>query len=476
MKNNIILNTDSYKVSHWMQYPEHTSDVFSYIEARGAKQGMLPYVVPFGIQMFVEKNLLTPITQADIDEAEMIYSAHLGPYVFNKAAWEYILKEHGGLLPVEIKATPEGLPIPVKNAIVTIHNTDPECYWLTSYLETSMLRDVWYPTTVATISHQAKQIIAEGLKKTNGSTDGIDFMLHDFGCRGVSSQESAEMGGLAHLINFKGTDTVSALRAAREYYGSVEMPAFSVIAAEHSTACANSNSETKDDFAYAEKMVSILEQQVKRVNGFAIVAAVADTYDVYRFADEYLGTRLKSRIENSGGKFVARPDSGNPVTVPVEIVEILMKRFGYTTNSLGYKMLPPCIGVLQGDGINLEAIREILALAESKGLAASNFVFGMGGGLLQHCDRDWFKFAMKASAVCVNNQWRDVFKDPITDPGKLSKKGVLTTIRDTGGNIQTVRKDLVRANDENLMQTVYRNGALHKRVTFDQVRKNALII
>ena len=35
--NNIILLTDSYKVSHHVQYPENTTKIYSYFESRGGK-------------------------------------------------------------------------------------------------------------------------------------------------------------------------------------------------------------------------------------------------------------------------------------------------------------------------------------------------------------------------------------------------------------------------------------------------------
>ena len=39
--------------------------------------------------------------------------------------------------------------------------------------------------------------------------EGLPFKLHDFGARGVSSLESAMLGGMAHLVNFRGTDTLT---------------------------------------------------------------------------------------------------------------------------------------------------------------------------------------------------------------------------------------------------------------------------
>ncbi|MBZ4217742.1 hypothetical protein K9B40_24535, partial [Klebsiella aerogenes] len=85
--------------------------------------------------------------------------------------------------------------------LAVIYNTDPKCYWLTSFLETPLLRGIWYPTTVATNSYENKKLILEYLEKTGDPTT-IDFKLHDFGARGVSSLESAGIGGAAHLVNF----------------------------------------------------------------------------------------------------------------------------------------------------------------------------------------------------------------------------------------------------------------------------------
>ena len=47
-QDNIILATDSYKLTHWRQYPPDTEVVYSYFESRaGAK---FPYTVFFGLQ------------------------------------------------------------------------------------------------------------------------------------------------------------------------------------------------------------------------------------------------------------------------------------------------------------------------------------------------------------------------------------------------------------------------------------------
>ena len=63
----------------------------------------------------------------------------------------YIADELDGKLPIEIKAVEEGTPVEVGNVLMTVENTDKQCYWLPNYLE-SLLLQVWYPSTVATLS------------------------------------------------------------------------------------------------------------------------------------------------------------------------------------------------------------------------------------------------------------------------------------------------------------------------------------
>lgn len=175
LQNNILLNSDSYKYSQYPQYPPFTEVVHSYIESRGGKYRDVLF---FGLQMFIKEYLMNPVRMEDIDIAEEIITAHGEP--FNRGGWEYIVKKHGGWLPVRIKAIPEGMVIPHQNVLVTIENTDPNCYWLTSFLETALLRAIWYPTTVATNSYHMKLLILNNLIKT-GDPNGIDFKLHDFG-------------------------------------------------------------------------------------------------------------------------------------------------------------------------------------------------------------------------------------------------------------------------------------------------------
>lgn len=447
MKKNIILNSDSYKYSMYNQYPEGTEVVYSYIESRGGKWDSTLF---FGLQAFIKEYLLEPITQEDIDTAEQIIKAHGEP--FYKEGWEYILNEHNGLLPVVIKAVPEGTVVPVKNVLLTIENTDPNCFWLTTFLETALLRAVWYPTTVATNSYESKKIINKWLEK-NGTTNNIDFKLHDFGARGVSSLESSGIGGAAHLVNFKGTDNIYGLMWAREYY-SAGISGFSVPAMEHSTVTS---------WTRLNEVESYQNMILKNPNG--VVSIVSDSYDIYK-ACQMFGKELKQDIIDNNVSLVVRPDSGIPNIVVSNCLEILDSYFEHQINDKGYKVINR-VKVLQGDGINDKMIDLILDTADSYGYSADNILFGQGGALLQQLDRDTQKFAMKCSAIRVNGEWRHVFKDPITDKGKSSKKGRVTLYKDTRGYYSGV-EDWPTP----VLETVFENGKLIKEYTFEEVRNN----
>jgi nicotinamide phosphoribosyltransferase len=457
---NLILNTDSYKVSMFKQYPAGTTGVYSYIESRG---GRYDQTVFFGLQAFIKEYLLEPITQADIDIADEILTAHGEP--FNRAGWQYILDKHNGYLPVVIRAVAEGTVVPVKNVLATIENTDPECFWLTTWLETALLRAVWYGTTVATQSYTIKQVILDYLERT-GDPSTIDFKLHDFGARGVSSMESAGIGGAAHLVNFMGTDTITGVLYAREYYNA-GIAGFSIPAAEHSTITSwGRDNEVK---AYENMLTQFAKPG-------SIVAVVSDSYDIFNAASKLWGEDLRQRVIDSGATVVIRPDSGDPVEVNRRLVEILGEKFGYTTNSKGFKVLNN-VRLIQGDGINELTVRSILGAFMAMGWSADNIAFGMGGALLQIVDRDTQRFAMKCSAMQMNGEWVDVVKDPVTDPGKKSKAGRVS-LYESGGEYESGVTAPSRWTDRGIgwtdvLEEVYRDGKLVKEIDFATVRANS---
>lgn len=456
---NLLLRTDSYKVSHWLQYPPGAQTIYSYIESRG---GLFSHSVFFGLQAYLREYLATPVTIADIDEAESLFAAHGVP--FHRAGWLHLVEKHAGRLPIRIRAVEEGSVIPVKNSLLTIENTDPEFYWLTSYLETEMLRAIWYPTTVATLSAMVKSIILEHLEKTSDDPLGqIPFKLHDFGARGVSSLESAALGGMAHLVNFQGTDTVTALLAARRYYDD-PMAGFSIPAAEHSTI----TSWGKEHECEAYR--NMLQQFAKPGK---LVAVVSDSYDIYHACEHIWGKELRDAVVRSGATVVIRPDSGDPTETVLRVAQILARQFGTTMNSKGYHVLN-YVRIIQGDGMNFQSIAECLAKLCQQQFSADNIAFGMGGGLLQQVNRDTMKFAMKCSAIQVQGRWRDVFKSPVSDMGKASKAGRLVLVQSAQGEMSTKRLEQSLASDTELLQTVYQDGQCLKTTSFQEVRQRAL--
>lgn len=456
--NNIILLTDSYKTSHSVQYPPGTTNVYSYLESRGSD--ILNQVQFFGLQYILKKYLVGQVvTQDKIDEAAEICKLHGVP--FNREGWEYILSAHGGKLPVRIKAVPEGTVVPTKNVLMTVENTDPKCFWLTNYLE-SLLVQVWYPCTVASLSRECKLQIKKGLKQTSDETNA-DFKLQDFGFRGVSSVESAAIGGAAHLINFKGTDTLAAIVMLRNFY-SETCAGFSIPASEHSTI--TSWGRTQEAEAYRNMLQ-------KYPTG--LVACVSDSYNIYDACSKLWGDELKAEVLGRDGTLVIRPDSGDPVKVILKCLDLLGEAFGYTLNEKNYKVLDPHVRIIQGDGVDLNEIILILSHMEKAGWSAENIGFGMGGGLLQKLDRDTMKFAFKCSSVTVDGEDRDVFKSPIDAPFKQSKRGRVTLIKTLGAHGVGYTSGLAPTSnrEEEALQLVFENGELAFGDTFSEIRRRA---
>ncbi len=460
MEHNICTLTDSYKIGHYNMYPKDTEIVYSYFESRkGAKFNKTLF---FGLQYLIKEYLTgVQVTREKIDDAKAMMDVHLGPGSFNIEGWDYILEKYKGLLPVKIKAVPEGLSIPTNNVLMTVRNTDPRVGWLTNYLET-FLTHVWSSSTVATLSREVKILCKHYLETTSTNMDGLDFMLHDFGFRGISSIESAGICGAGHLINFQGTDTIRAIEFAKEYYDS-GVCAFSVPATEHSIMTSLGPDEEH----------KVVKQLIKDYPT-GILSVVIDSYDYERFIDQ-IAFNNRMDIISREGKFVFRPDSGEPVPTTLRVFELLDKVFGSTTNDKGYKVLHPKVGVLWGDGIDYMGIRNILHAITADGWSAENIVFGMGGGLLQKVNRDTQRFAFKCSAQKRSGTWYDIFKKP-KDISKMSKKGkqYLYAVKGAHGTSYTTT-NVKDPNKKNILETVFENGKLVKEFTFDEVRENASI-
>lgn len=453
---NLILDVDSYKASHFLQYPRGTTQLFSYVESRG---GRFDRTLFFGLEYILKQQLTKRVTAEMVRQADAFFKRHGVPFPCD--GWDYIARELGGRLPIRIRAVPEGSIIPTHNVLMTVESTDPRVFWLVGWLETQILR-VWYPITVATQSYFIKRDILNALEKSADDPIGeIGFKLHDFGSRGVSSRETAEIGGAAHLVNFMGSDTVAGVWCANHYYHH-EMAGFSIPAAEHSTITAWGKANEAD--AYRNMLA-----RFARPN--AIVAVVSDSYDLENAVVNLWGNTLREQVIASGATVVIRPDSGDPPLIVRRTLEQLDAAFGHTINSKGYRVLNH-VRVIQGDGINQSSIRAILNTALDGGYSATNLTFGMGGALLQQVNRDTQKFAMKLSQATINGERVAVSKDPVTDPTKKSKAGRLDLIR-TAQGVETIALDGDAEDERSLLRTVFENGELLVDDSLDTVRRRA---
>ena len=445
---NRIIDTDSYKSSHWLQYPPNTTRAFFYLESRGSDRDWNETVF-FGLQYLLKNYFLAPFTQAMVEEAREVIRAHGLP--FNYDGWTNLIKKHHGKLPLRIRAVAEGTVVPLHNVLMTVETTDDEFAWVGSWFETQLLR-VWYAITVATQSWQIKRDVYKYLSETADDADAeIAFKVHDFGARGVSSQETAAIGGAAHLVNFMGTDTMASLLLHRKFYHA-EMAGFSIPAAEHSTI--TSWGRENEIEAYRNMLKNFAKPN-------ALVAIVSDSWNIYEAVEKIWGEQLKQEVIDSGATIVIRPDSGEPVEVVSKVAQLLGEKFGFDINSKGYKVLKN-VRIIQGDGVNQNSIRAILERLKTEGFSASNIAFGIGGSLLQKVDRDTLKFAYKCSAIVTNGELREVYKQPITDSGKTSKRGRLDLILDENGKYKTVKIEVENAIsvENSQLQTVFGNGEL----------------
>lgn len=455
---NLILATDSYKVQHYGQYPPGTSSIYSYFESRVG--GRYDEVTFFGLQYYLLKYLQGEVvTSAHIKEAQIVLDQHLGPDALNVAGWQHIVEQHGGRLPLRIKAVPEGTTVKSGNVLMTVENTCPDCFWLTNYMET-MLTKVWYPTTVCSASRRQKSTILRWLMRT-GDPSLIDFKLHDFGYRGVSSEETAALGGAAHLVHFKGTDTIAGVQMARIYYTANPMPGVSIAATEHSTI--TSWGEERECEAY---------ENLLNLHPTGLVACVSDSYDIFKACSEHWGRTLQEKVLARNGTLVVRPDSGYPPHIVPQVLNLLGHAFGYTTNEKGYKVLDPHVRVIQGDGVDEGSLEDVLMAVAEAGWSTDNVAFGSGGALLQKWNRDTHRFAFKASHTVQNGQGRDVFKQPTTDDSKASKRGRLALIKGPTG-FSTVREDAAGDFGGDTLVDVFNNGLLQAYSNFETIRDRA---
>lgn len=396
--------------------------------------------------------------------------------------------------------------IPTKNVLMTIESTDENVPWIAGWLETILMK-IWYPTTISSKSYYVKQMLSKYIctheqrksaeekykeswitevdyfsKLTDDQKFQVSVMYHNFGDRGSTSVEAAAIGGFAHLTQFMGTDNFNSLFLCKKYYDASGAAGYSVWASEHSSVCSHGRNGE-------ESFVIRMLQENPFLN---IMSFVADSYDVYNFTNFCTkeDSKIRKMVESRKDfKFVLRPDSGNPLEVIREMLEIMQRNNVETIPH--ERILFKNYAILWGDGITPRQIKDILEYVTNLGYAAENFVFGSGGDLMQNINRDTQKFAVKCSSITIEapifgmteefiselvgyeKRNIDVFKDPITDPGKVSKKGKVTTYYNRATEkfeVGIVGEDSMYKVD--ILETVYENGEIVKTYSMDDVRNN----
>jgi nicotinamide phosphoribosyltransferase len=481
MNKNLLLCTDIYKVGHMLQYKPGTTKVYSYLTTRSDKK--IPYTIFFGLQYYLKEYLSRPITKEDADEFCEYYKMILGV----EPNEETKVKVYGlvelGYLPLKIKAVPEGTIMPVKNVLLTMTNTHPQFAWVVGFFESLILK-LWNTTTVASYSHKLRQLCVEYADATCDNNDHVNFQVHDFGYRGVSSEETAALSGAAHLLNFLGTDTVPAVAFHKEYYAGEFPIGLSVPASEHSVMCSFGRDNELDAF---RNMLSLYPS--------GIVSIVSDTYNIWNVLTNF-ASQLKDEILARDGKVVFRPDSGDPEQIingsnecnckndicgPMcepdckGALQLLWEQFGGTINSKGYKVLNPKVGLIYGDGMYYDRFKRILKTMEENGFASSNLVIGVGGLLLQDHSRDDQAYAIKATYSEVNGVPFELMKDPITDSKKKSHKGLLALFQsEYDGSYLTYDQCTPEMEEMGLLKTVFEDGKILVNTNLQEIRKRVL--
>lgn len=459
MSYNFAADTDSYKYSHGPQLPENLNYTTSY--GGGRSEERWTHTMCFGPQAQIKKMIRDPLTHEKVDRAEKMALAHCG--VFPSEMMRAIVDDHGGLPPVRIQVLPEGLMVPRGVPQYQITSEDSRFPTLGQFMETAWVRGLWLPGSVATESWYQKQDIRQMLEETCDDPDAaLQFALHDFGGRGATCEEHAALAGMAHLVNFMGTDTVPALFAAKDFYGE-DVAGFSIPAMEHFTVTAWGRDREADAYA---NMIRTFGGVGKKY------AMVIDAYDAYNAVDNIFGKQLKQLILETGGTAVLRPDSGDPVSMVMYVVKSLLNSYGYERNKKGYAVLHPSIRGIQGDGINRETIRSIQTALKIHQISVENVGFGEGQELLNGVRRDDGGYAQKANAITSGHSgWIGIAKDPITARQKASLKGRQMVYRDATGELRTAPEHTVDA--PNLLEDVFVGKKLVRDLSYAEVRQNS---
>ncbi|KAK9865476.1 hypothetical protein WJX84_011030 [Apatococcus fuscideae] len=439
--------TDSYKATHYLQYPP-SSKMVAYGEFRSGynRDKADTRLVFHGMRYLVENYLSRQWTETDVTQADAFFRTHMAPsnskFPFPRDMFMKFVHENEGYFPVKLECLPEGTCIHPHVPVYQI-TSEGEYACLCTFMET-LLTMVWYPTTVATLSRRCRDLLERAFEKTvdlGKDSPLLGSRLHDFGFRGCTCLEQSILGGTAHLLNFDGTDTMSAAYYAQFVLNNGVPVASSVPATEHSVMTAWATEK--------EAIDNMLEHF-----GSGFFSCVMDSYDYAKALSEVLPAVAAKKTEK-GGYMILRPDSGDPLEAVLAALRAAEKVFGVDINKKGFKVPRGC-GVIQGDGIDYDSLSRMLDGIIEAGFSIEATAFGMGGGLMQRVNRDTMSFATKLSHIVYQDgTTADLMKAPKSDPSKASLPGILAVKRVDGVPTAFPADDLEMLHAENLLQVVY---------------------
>lgn len=477
------LTTDAYKIGHAHLYEDTVELIYETLVPR--TNSYFPWsnkMVVFGYEYFVymlkkswdEGFFSKPWLELEEDfrTIERMFDAGVYAEMTRRFHDLYLL----GYLPLEIKALPEGTLVPMRVPVLSIHNTHQDFYWLPGYLETTLLANTFVTSTNASVARQFRKVAKKWADKTAEDDTFLDFQFHDFSQRGQHGDEAAVLSGLAHLTSFKGTDVIPAVVEAEALYGKNNFYGGSVLATEHSVMSAYG----VDQFRAFRKLIEN--------NPTGILSVVSDTYDYWEVVDEVLPA-LKDEIMARDGKLVLRPDSLSEVRTKhapshrIETVEemlintlsALFVTFGGHTNSKGYKVLDPHVGLLHGEGITLDNVDDLFAKIAEAGFSTENIVLGAGAYVYSvNSSRDSFGQALKASVAVIDGVETQIFKKPKSEAEafKASPKGAVA-VTGTSGNyerIEGLTLDEAANYEGDQLVTIFEDGILKDLTPFEEIR------
>lgn len=460
-------------------YPDHLEEVESNYTSRKSRVDGINHVVQFGLQAWLrdlQKNW-NAFFATPKEEAIQQYKDTIETFVSPDFTYDHVEALHDlGYLPIRFEAVPEGTLVPIGVPAILIKSTHKDFAWLVNYLESDLSAGIWHPQTVATIAWNLRRIFEKAAEVTGGPKEAVDWQLHDFSYRGQVNREAAASSGAAHLLSFFGSDAVVAVPWVKSNYsGNNGLIAASVPATEHSVMCAYGRANEIDAF----------ENQLDRFPT-GILSVVSDTYSLRQVIEDFL-PRLKDKILARDGKLVIRPDSGDPADIicgterefgkgedfyAKGAIEALWDEFGGTVNEKGFKVLSEKIGLIYGDGMFADRIKDINARLAAKGFASTNWVAGIGSYSYQMVTRDTFGSAVKATFVVVDGDERNIQKDPETDDGtKKSATGRLAVgTNQNTGDLYLIQEAEPWQIENSRLLPVWENGEFIREYSYADVR------